>query len=226
MREALCATAPLGVLAFWGGLWGAATRYPSEYDWRYMTISSLLYPDRDPGGYLWAWGGVVLCGLGGLAWVVALALSTARDKKPRPVGIWTLGLGYLSMVSCALLPGRLLHFPKSHESLAILAFLGICMGTVQLTFLAAERRLRRRAPRAPGRPLLYACLLAGVPLLPILVVSATQAYIAHALPHLPWVGLEWRARGVPMYLSFAFWEWLTCAILSAYTSCLALGPGL
>lgn len=215
------------MLAFWGGLWMAATRYPSEYDWRYMTISSLLYPDRDPGGYLWAWAGIALCGLGGLCWVAALSRNR-ENPRDRPFGIWALGLGYVCMVSCALLPRRLLHFPRSHESLAILAFLGICIGTVQLTFLAAERRLRPRAPVFPGSPRLYACVLAVVPLLPIVLVSATQVYVSHVLPHLPWVGLQWRARGVPMYLSFAFWEWLTCGVLSAYTTGLALaasGPG-
>jgi hypothetical protein len=36
------------------------------------------------------------------------------------------------------------------------------------------------------------------------------------------VGLAWRARGAPVYLSFAFWEWATCAVLSAYTVSLCL----
>src|ERR1700721_79439 len=71
-RQALRAAAPLGVVAFWCCLWMAAERYPSEYDWRYMTISSLLYPERNPHGYRWAWGGVAVCGLGGLCWVSQL----------------------------------------------------------------------------------------------------------------------------------------------------------
>jgi hypothetical protein len=58
VRRASCATAPLGVLAFWGGMLMAARRYPSEYDWRYMTLSSLLSPGRDHAGHLWASGGI------------------------------------------------------------------------------------------------------------------------------------------------------------------------
>src|ERR1700678_414498 len=89
---AFYAAAPLGVLAFWCGLWIAGALYPSEYDWRYMTISSLLYPDRNPDGYRWAWAGVALCGLGGLCWVAAMSwnrrLSNAAN---RPLGIWALG---------------------------------------------------------------------------------------------------------------------------------------
>jgi hypothetical protein len=67
----------------------------------------------------------------------------------------------------------------------------------------------------------YACVIAGAAILPMLLVSIAQAYVSHALPQLPWVGLEWRERGVPAYLSFAFWEWVTCVVFSAYTSALS-----
>src|SRR5271163_1836463 len=94
-RQGLCAAAPLGVLAFWGGLWMAGGRYPSEYDWRYMTISSLVYIDRNPNGYRWAWGGLLLCALGGLCWTAVLVRDWRRKQcGPRPAGIWALGLGY------------------------------------------------------------------------------------------------------------------------------------
>jgi len=213
--------APLGVLAFWAGLWMAISRYPSEYDWRYMTISSLVYPERNPSGYLWAWSGIVLCGLGGLGWV-AVQLWRWEQKNVRglPIGSYALGLGYVCMVCSPLSPLWLI--PKSHDALALLAFIGICIGMVQLTFRVTERRLRLRALRFPGSPCVYAGILASVPLLPILLVSATQAYVSHALPQLPWVGLEWRARGAPLYLSFAFWEWVACGVFSVYTTSLAL----
>ena len=201
----------------------AGSRYPSEYDWRYMTISSLVYPERNPGGYLWAWGGIMLCGLGGLCWVAVLAWNwEQKSPRGRPVGIWALGLGYACMVCCVLLPVRLLHIPRSHDLLALFAFIGVCIGTVQLTFQVVERRLRPRALSFPGNARVYACILASAALLPILLVSIAQAYVSHALPQLPWVGLEWRARGVPVYLSFAFWEWATCVVFSAYTTSLAL----
>jgi hypothetical protein len=215
--------ATLGVLAFWGGLWMAEDRYPSEYDWRYMTISSLLYPERNPHGYLWAWGGTVLCGLGGLCWsAVSFRNRAGGGPESRPKGIWALGLGYTCMVCCALWPGRLLHFPRGHDLLALSAFLGICVGTVQLTFQTVVQRMRLRARSCCVRPRAVACLLAGVALLPMGLAVIAQTYVSHALPNLPWVGLEWRTRGVPVYLSFAFWEWGTCVIFSAYTTSLSL----
>jgi hypothetical protein len=126
------------------------------------------------------------------------------------------------MVGCALWPGRLLKLPRGHDLLALLAFVAICVGTVQLTYLAVERNLHRRSRDFRGGARVLAAMVAGAALLPILLEGATQADVAHAFPHLPWVGLEWRARGVPMYLSFAFWEWSACAVFSVYTMGLSI----
>ena len=38
----------LGVLVFWGGIAVAERRYPAEFDWRYMTLSTLISPRRNP----------------------------------------------------------------------------------------------------------------------------------------------------------------------------------
>jgi hypothetical protein len=214
--------APLGVLAFWAGLWIAARRYPTAYDWRYMSISNLLYPDRNPDGYQWAWGGLMLCALGGLCWTTVLF----RDGRPggtgrRPIGIWALIVGYVCMVF-ALVPERVLRVPKGHEILALMAFFGQCVGIVQLTFRATERNFRLRRRPVPRAPWLYAGVLAGAALLPILLAGLAPAYVSYALPELRWVGLEWRSQGVPLYLSFTFWEWITCAVFSVYTVGLCL----
>ena len=52
-RQMALALVLVGVVAFWGGTWMAARHYPLEYDWRYMTISSLLSAERNPVGHLW-----------------------------------------------------------------------------------------------------------------------------------------------------------------------------
>jgi len=214
--------APLGLLAFWVGLWSAARRYPSDYDWRYMSISNLLYDDRNPNGYLWAWGGLMLCALGGLCWTIVLFRDARReDSGRRPGGIVALCLGYVCMV-LALVPQRILRVPKGHESLALLAFFCICFGIVRLTFQTTARTFRLRRRPFSAAPRLYAGLLAGAALLPIALAGLAPVYVAYALPELRWVGLEWRARGVPVYISFTFWEWITCVVFSLYTAALWL----
>jgi uncharacterized protein (DUF2126 family) len=83
-----------------------------------------------------------------------------------------------------------------------------------LSFEVIEQSPRVR--ELPGSPRLYARLLAGFAVSPIIVTAVAQVYVSHALPGLPWVSLAWRERGVPVYLSFAFWEWVTCAVFSVY----------
>jgi hypothetical protein len=201
----------------------AVRQYPSEYDWRYVTISNLVYPDRNPTGYLWASAGILLGGLFGLCWV-ALQVSVRKPGADgqSPIGISTLGLGYGCMVCTAFLPGRQLPVPKAHEIFALSAFFAVCFGLVRLTFEAAERSLLRRTRMSTIVARMYAGLLAGAALWPISLAAVAQAYISYAHPELKWVSLSWRALDVPVCLSFAFWEWVTCAVLSVYMSTLSL----
>jgi hypothetical protein len=215
-RQALSAIVPLGVLAFWAGMSAAGRSYPLEYDWRYTTISSLVYPDRNPSGYLWARGGMLLCALAGLYWTAVLVRRAKQSGVARrPIGIWVLGLGYLCMMCCALLPEQRLGIPRGHDLLALAAFVGICAGTVHSSYKVVERSAW--VGKLPGSPRLHASIVAGVALSPIALAALAQTYVSHALPALPWVNLTWRARGVPVYLSFAFCEWVACAVFSVYT---------
>lgn len=120
------------------------------------------------------------------------------------------------MVCSGVLPLRLRGIPKGHEILTLLAFAGLCLGVVRLTFQTAERAFRLRAGGPTRRRRLYGMALAAVVELPILLAGLAQAYVFYVLPELHWVGLSWRARGVPIFLSFAFWEWVTCAVLSVH----------
>jgi hypothetical protein len=223
VQRAACATALLGMLAFWGGMSIAVRRYPSEYDWRYMPISNLLAPARNPAGYLWASWGVALCGLCGLCWAAVFAQrwkhASARD---RPGGIRALQLGSFCMACSAVPPQWLLRIHKGHELIALLAFTGLCLGMVHLMFQTLERSFLLRMRGSIDRPRLYAAVLAGTAVFPILLAAFAQAYVFYVLPQLHWVSLAWRARGVPVYVSFAFWEWVTCAVISAYMALLAL----
>jgi hypothetical protein len=212
-RRTAAAAASLGVLAFWCGLLLAARRFPSEYDWRYITISTLVYPDRDPAGWLWARAGLVLCGLAGLWWTLTLLRASRLTTGRSSSGVTPLGLGYACMAACALVPEWRIGIPKLHECLAMAGFFGICIGMAHIAWRQAATGERRTI--LPGGPRLHAVILAGLVLSPIVLAAAAQAYVSYVL-RLPWVNLSWRARGVPVYLSFAFWEWVGCGVLSAY----------
>jgi len=196
----------------------ARQRYPSEYDWRYMTVSSLVYADRNPRGYLWARAGLALCGISGMYWT-ALRIRAAGppSSATRFAGMMVMGTGYLSMTCCAVLFG----VPRGHDLLALVGFIGVCAGLALTTFEAAARGSPADASTTCRR--FRAAILSSFALVPIVLAALTQAYVSHALPALPWVGLTWRARGVPVYLSFAFWEWMACAVFTLYVLVLSAG---
>ncbi len=224
LRRAACLPALFGVLAFWCGILIAEQRYGAEFDWRYMTVSNLLSPVHNPTGHLWAKGGIGLSGLCWLCWTVAISRGWGqRITGDNPRGIWPLGCGSVCMLCSGVLPLRLPGLPKGHEVLTVLAFVGLCLGVVCLAFQTVKRGFRLRADGPTRRRRLYGAALAGVVVLPIVLAGVAQAYVYYVLPELHWVGLSWRARGVPMYLSFAFWEWVTCAVLSIHLAILSLG---
>ncbi len=186
----------LSLMAFWSGLWLAARAYPGEYDWRYMTISTLLYRDRNPHGYVCGQAGLVACALCGLWWVLR---SSGRSRRMNGLLVG----GYLGMMCCALVPSPFLGLEKPHEWLAVTGFICLCLAATGLA-LAAARSRQRSGPW--HRAWLFASI---VPLVPVAAAAVSQSYASHA--HLPWVSLAWRARGIPAYWGFAFWEWLACA---------------
>ena len=213
------AVVPVGVAAFWGGTWMAARHYPQEYDWRYMTISSLLSAERNPAGHLWASAGVVACGICGYCWAALWIRRTRRYGANDPgFAVRALQFGYACMVLTAALPDGLLPIAKGHEMLAILAFAGVSYGMVRMY----QRSVLHRMVRPDGHRRWWPGLLVALAVLPILLAAGAQAYVFLERPDLPWVNLTWRARGVPVYISFAFWEWLTCLVLSAYMTMLVL----
>lgn len=206
---------PLALVAFWGGMVVAAHAYRPGYDWRYQTISVLLYPDQNPHGYLWAWVGLELCGLAGIAWTAGLIRRLEPTiTRPFAIALRVLQLGFVCMC-CAVLPDRLLPVPKGHEAFAILAFLGICIGVTGQMWMVVDGResdLCRGTPAQARTKIRRVIPL--LPLVPLVLAGLTQAYLTLERPDLPWVSASWRTRGISPFLSFGLWEWISCAVFS------------
>ena len=204
-------SAPLGLLAFWGGMAAAAHAYPLRYDWRYEAISALLFPDYDPGGYLWACAGVAVCGVAGIAWTAQANDRLGDTPSASQIGLRILRLGFLCMCF-AVLPDRLLPLPKGHELFAILAFLGIGFGVMQQMFTVPPGRESKdqQSPLAQ----LGGFIGAGRLLVPLALAGLTLAYVALIRRNLPWIDQAWLAGGIPAYLNVGAWEWITCALFS------------
>jgi hypothetical protein len=215
---------PLAAVVLWGGLLMAAHRFPTEFDWRYMTVSVLLSPKDNPNVRHWAAAGVGLCGLVILVWTFVVGRSgdrAASARRRRPRGVYWLRWGGACMVGSGVLPFHLLGLAKTHELLTLLAFIGLCLGAVRLAIEWMRQWGSRRGARS-HRSSVVGTLLACVLIAPIVLAGLAQLYVFYVLPQLHWVGLAWRARGVPVYLSFAFWEWVTFVLLTLYLAALGL----
>jgi hypothetical protein len=220
-RSALArSTMLLGLCGFWAGLAMACRLFPGEYDWRYMTVSNLFSAKHNPTGHLWGAAGVILCGVMGMCWVV-LGMRTA------PTTAWRLSfqqspllvVGFPCMTLAAALPSDWL-IAKGHDWLAVIAFLALCSGLVQAWVQSILQRFPAPAAHRRRRALVLACTV----LWPVVGAALTQAYLALVRPELPWVTLAWRAQNIPLYLSFALWEWLTCVALSGCLAMLCMAP--
>jgi hypothetical protein len=198
----------VGLLAFWGGMVMAARRYPGAYDWEYTVVSTLFSVKRNAAGHGWAAAGVLVCGLCSCVWASLMQAPSGGRRGARLVQ-----LGGACMAVAALLPEWLTRGSKLHEMLALAAFASLCLGIVELAYrrLTGARVLARRV----------SVLLAGAAVSPILLAGAAQLYVFYALPHMTWVSHAWRARQIPVVLSFAFWEWITCVVLTGYVAALA-----
>ena len=98
---------------------------------------------------------------------------------------------------------------KAHEILALLAFLGLYFGVLGLLI---QLMLRQKIYALP------VLLVAS----PLLAIGITEFWLYLDQRELGWVDTSWRERGIPIWLSFAFWQWLAIGFLGAGLGVLSL----
>lgn len=201
----------------------SAARFPGGYDWRFDVMCRLGYPNVNPGGSAyWAWALVLVCVMGVPCcdyFYQRLAGTAPRHAAfARFLLASGLALGMVIGLDGFLLPKLNNVFHKLHETVATLAFASIFFG-VLVFWSAMTRWLRRRRHWSAGSCALLSLLV----LLPMAGAMFSQAYLFFVPNDLGWVGPDWAERGVPAYLSFAFWEWT--AIGGVY-ACLYVIAGL
>lgn len=187
-----------GILAIGSCL--AAARYPGSFDWAYTVISALASQKHNPAGAAWFAGAIA--GAFACLWPVVTQL-TRNGTAPRGVTI-ALRIG----VVCAVFVGieRLVFFhfssqvKKGHELMALVAFLSFYVGIVGLYL---HRVRQRRAFRWPAIAVVV----------PLLGVGFRELTLYLAQRGIGWADHDWRAHGTPLWLSFAWWQWLAAGLL-------------
>jgi hypothetical protein len=189
-----------------GTLMGAA-RFPGNFDWQYRVISSLASQLDNPKGY-WpfcvsiAASFVLVFPLAGYLhhrmrnFHPKLSLVSAQSFRLGAIGGMVVGLerGLVHNLSSMVF--------KSHEAIAFLAFAGIFTGI--LGFFCTWWRAKLVSRLAASG---VVSLVVG----PFAATAFSQVLIYFRYRHLGWVSPYWRELGIPVYLSFAFWQWLASA---------------
>lgn len=183
----------------------AAASYPGGFDWFYTVASALASQKHNPEGSAWFAIGLFLSML--LLWpfVTSLQQNLQRLLLNRVgVAIRSLRVGLV----CGMLLGteRLLVYSlsnilhKSHELLALVFFLGLYVGILVLLFQIMRYQ----------RAYLLAVIIV---VLPLLAIGVLQLYLYLDQRELGWVDTSWREQGIPLWLSFAFWQWFAIGFL-------------
>ena len=195
----------------------AAAHFPGGYDWAYTVISWLASTRRNPVGARWLSGGALVGVV--LLWPVTSYLlrahATGEGKLPRAaVASLRVGLAGGAVLGVeGLLALRFSdHLHKAHEAVAIVTFLGFYGGVLGLYAHLIRDRLAALAP-------------ALLVILPLLAVGVTQLVLYLGQEELGWVRPEWREIGVPVWLSFAFWQWIAVVLLAVGLGYLAWAGG-
>ena len=178
----------------------AARHYPGGFDWAYTVASALASQKHNPTGSFWFSGGFILSM--SLLWPYVSALKQSLGPSLAPTEKFAIGALRLGLICGALVAAERLLIKdlsdwvyKAHEILALIFFLGLYIGVFVLLINAM---LRQRIYVLP------IFLVAG----PLLAIGVTQFWLYFDQRDLGWVDTSWREMGIPLWLSFAFWQWL------------------
>ena len=192
-------------LALAGGFFFATRHYPGGFDWVYTVISALASQKHNPEGSAWFAAGFGLSMA--LLWPYVSSLKKALctylpASAEIAIAILRLGLicGVILGVERLVIHDLSAWVYKAHELLGLFAFLGFYFGLLGLLILVMLRQ----------RVYLLPVLLVASPLI---AIGITQLWLYLDQRDLGWVDISWREMGVPLWLSFAFWQWLAIVFL-------------
>jgi len=192
-------------MVFSVGMVLAARHYPGGYDWPYTVISALASQKHNPAGNAWFAGALCLSMV--LLWLYVSLISPGLRRSLPSAAKYTIASLRAGIIFAAVVGVERLLFRdisswlyKSHELLALVAILTLYCGILGLLIQAMQRQ----------KIYLWPVVLVATPLL---VIFITQFWLYIQQSDLGWTGTGWREKGIPFWLSFAFWQWLEIVFL-------------
>ena len=207
---------PLATLCLIIGIAIAAHYLDGAFNWRYRTLSSLGSASNNPRGYTYCCLGLMvsfsmglpLCGYFRVRFEpIAPRAARFSDRSLKIGFLGVVAVGFERLFS----QGLALHTYKLHEYLSVITFFGLLLGIAGFWLCLTRWLLLQRQWSVWA--------LSGLSFVsvgPILGTGLSQAYLYFIPNDFGWVGPHWAELGIPLYLSFAFWEWLTVVGIFIY----------
>jgi hypothetical protein len=189
--------ASISVLAF--GFWMSAQYYPGGFDWRYRVASALASRLDNPRGSYWSAAGLGLSMI--LMWPYVSAVKRRMNASANAWTRFAFGALRTGLACGMLLSGERLLIQnlsslitKGHEIVALATFFSLDIGVF---ILLVQALVRRRIYAVPALLIL----------LPLLAVAFNQFWLWLAQRDIGWIHTDWKRLGIPLWFSFAFWQW-------------------
>ena len=182
----------------------AAQYYPGGFDWFYTVASALASQKHNPIGSVWFAASLSLSML--LLWLyvssIKPSLSAMLPSSGFAITAIRFGLvcGFLLGVEKLLIHDLSYWIYKAHESLAFFTLLGLYVGILSLLLQFIHFKKIN---------IFYVLLIVS----PLVAIAITELWLYLEQRDMGWVDTNWREKGLPIWLSFAFWQWLSIALL-------------
>lgn len=186
------------------GTFMGAQYYPGGFDWYYTVASALASHKHNPDGSIWFAGSLSLSML--MLWQYFSSVKSGLSGVLPGAGFAfksiRIGLvaGFLLGVERLIIHDLSQWVHKGHEIIALFTLLGIYIGILSLLIQIIRRNKR----------MVYPLFVIVSPLVAIGIIGMWLYVDQHDLG---WVDTDWRDRGIPVWLSFAFWQWIAICLL-------------
>jgi hypothetical protein len=212
---------PLILISHYGVLGLAIWLYPEPYDWRYISISRLLYPRNNPTFYYVASISVVVSGV---LMIPFAGYIRRRLRGASPVS-GTVGaalyfVGCICLIPAGLIASHPAHgtssLPKLHEMLARVSVIGIALGILVFNACATRAYFHRADGNAPHRRSLIVSW--NLFTLPALLITLAWLVIRVLLKR----GPTRHAIATSPFWHLGFWEWIGSVAIIGFLMCAVL----
>jgi hypothetical protein len=213
---------PLIIASYFGILGVAALLSPESYDWRYNSISQLLYARDNPefhhiASICVACFGVLMIPFAGY---IRRRLHSAAPRAAT-VGAVVFFAGCVCLTLAGLITSHPAHgmarLPKLHDILARLSAINIGVGMVVFNICGTKGYFRPK----PGKPLHRRSLLVSWNLLTLPVVLISVAWLVIST-YLKQSGPTYHAIVTSVAWKVGFWEWIGSPVIFLFLVCAVL----